>query len=237
MPPDTEILSISPHGISSWSRSACIETTLDGKSVAYFLKATPSKSGKIMFNGELESLRAIHAAMPDFCPEPIGTGVYESDPNIYFFLSGFIDMLDEPPDPNTLPEKVAELHKRAVAPDGMYGFHVPTTAGLLPVKVAKSKSWEDFFARYMRYLLLAEQLAQGPPKDKDEYDRLTELLFNRLIPRLLRPLETGGRTIEPRLLHTDIYDGNCGTDSEDGRPIVFDPCSMYGHNECKDWSH
>lgn len=237
MPPGTAIDSIRPHSVSSWSRLARIDTSVDGKPSTYFLKATPSASGKIMFKGELEALRAIYSVTPDFCPEPIGSGSYKSDPNVYFFLSRYIEMLDKPPDPETLPEKMAEMHRKGVAPDGKYGFHVPTTAGLLPVKVVKGRSWEDYFGRYVRYLLLAEQLAQGPPKDVDEYRRLTRVLFDRLIPRLLRPLETGGREIQPRLLHTDVWHGNTGIDIEDGRPIIYDPCAVYGHNECATTLH
>ena len=232
MPANSVIESIEPHGLSSWSRSACIETSVDGERIAYFLKATPSISGKIMFEGECEGIRAIYDAVPGFCPRAVGTGMYESEPGVYFLLQRFVDMIEEPPDPETLPEKLAEMHKNGEASDGMYGFHVPTTAGLLPIHVAKGRSWEDYFTRYIKYCLLAEQLAQGPPGDP-EYKRLTTIFLERIIPRLLRPLETGGREIQPRLIHTDIWHGNTGIDNDDGRPVIFDPCPEFGHNERK----
>lgn len=93
-----------------------------------------------MFYGEFEGLKAIYQVMPEFCPEPIGSGTYISQSNIHFFLSRFVDMIDNPTDPDLLPEKVAQMHRLSIAPDGKYGFHVPTTAGLLPVKLAKGNS-------------------------------------------------------------------------------------------------
>ncbi|KAK8108333.1 uncharacterized protein PG998_010346 [Apiospora kogelbergensis] len=78
--------------------------------------------------------------------------------------------------------------------------------GLIPVVLEKSVSWEDFFVRYVRYLFRAQEIAQGPRTP--EIERLVNLLFNRLIPQLLRPLETGGREITPTLLHTNLWDGN-----------------------------
>lgn len=230
MPPNTEIVSIGPHGISTWTRTAEIQTKLDGKPVSYFIKVTDMKPGKIMFPGEVACLKTISDAMPGFCPTPLGWGHYASDPNVHFFLCEFIDMLDEPMDPDLLPEKVAEMHKKAPEPDGLYGFPVVIAGGVLPVCPARSKSWEDYFWRYMRYLFKAEEISQGPPPPK--MARLLDILFNRIIPRLLRPLETGGREIIPRLLHSDLWDGNMATNSE-GSPVIFDPSCMYGHNESK----
>ncbi|KAI0010580.1 Fructosamine kinase-domain-containing protein [Xylariaceae sp. FL0662B] len=228
LPDGTEIISIDPHGNSSWSRTAEIQTELDGQPVSYFLKVNNNQSGEIMYRCEFESLKAIYDAIPGFCPRPLGCGHYAGDPSAHFLLSEFVDMIDEPADVVLLPQRLAELHKKAVAPDGQYGWHVPMTGGQLPVRVSKSQSWEDFFTRYMRFLFRAEEIARGPRPP--EMEKLVTALFNRIIPRLLRPLETGGRDIVPRLLHTDLWDGNTSVD-EDGLPIVFDPSSMYGHNE------
>ncbi|KAH9887456.1 Fructosamine kinase-domain-containing protein [Xylariomycetidae sp. FL2044] len=228
MPDGTEIISINPHGNSSWSQTAEIQTELHGKLISYFIKATDYRSGMVMYRSEFESLKAMHEALPGICPSPIGWGHYASNPSVNFLLCHFLDISNESADPDLLPPRIAELHHRARSPDSLYGWHVPMAGGQLPIMVAKSASWEDFFARYMRYIFRAEEVAQGPRPPKIE--RLANVLFDRIIPRLLRPLETGGRTIIPRLLHTDLWSGNLGKES-DGSAIIFDPMSMYGHNE------
>lgn len=137
-------------------------------------------------------------------------------------------MLNEPPDVTLLPMRLAELHKNGTSPDGRYGFPVPVAAGPLPLKLAQSTSWEDYFSRYMKFMFRAEEIARG--SRPQEMDRLLDALFHRIIPRLLRPLETGGRSIVPRIVHTNIWDGNTGV-SADGEPVIFDPAAIFGHNE------
>ena len=63
--------------------------------------------------------------------------------------------------------------------------------------------------------------------------QLSERLISKVIPRLLRPLETGGRQIQPRLVHGDLWDGNTSTDIATDMPVIFDAASFYAHNECK----
>ncbi|KAK8095006.1 Fructosamine kinase-domain-containing protein [Apiospora hydei] len=228
LPAGTEVISIHPHEKSTWSRTANMQTELDGNCVSYFIKATDYRSGRIMYHSEYGSLKAIHDAVPGICPEPIGWGHYASDPSVFFLLCHFVHIFSDLPSINLLPARMAQLHDRAIAKDGNFGWHVPIAGGQMPVIVAKSHSWEDLFTRYMRYMFRAEEITQGPRTP--EIERLTGVLFNRIIPRLLRPLETGGRELIPRLLHTDLWTGNLGVNDE-GDAIVFDPMSMYGHNE------
>ena len=58
------------------------------------------------------------------------------------------------------------------------------------------------------------------------------MLFRKVIPRLLRPLESGGRSISPSLVHGDLWYGNAGIINELGEGIVYDPASFWAHNEC-----
>ncbi|KAK7976946.1 fructosamine/ketosamine-3-kinase [Apiospora saccharicola] len=228
LPDGIGIISIDPHGNSNWTRSAEIQADLDGEPRSYFIKATNFRSGRVMYHSEYESLKAMHHAVPGVCPEPIGWGQYASDPSVFFLLCHFVEIFSEPADPQLLPPLMAKLHQQAIAPDALYGWHVAIAGGRIPVIVDKSSSWEDFFTRYMRYMFRAEEIAQG--LRAPEMERLVSLLFGKFIPRLLRPLETGGRGIVPTLLHTNLWDGNLGV-KEDGDPIIFDPMSMYGHNE------
>jgi len=69
--------------------------------------------------------------------------------------------------------------------------------------------------------------------ESEELDMCEKALLEKVIPRLLRPLEEDGRTVRPCLVHGDLWDGNMGVVEEEGeeRAVVFDPSSFWGHNE------
>lgn len=64
-----------------------------------------------------------------------------------------------------------------------------------------------------------------------EFESLKTITLEKIIPRLLRPLETGGRSIKPCLIHSDLWLGNCMPDAHTGRIMIFDSCAYWGHNE------
>ena len=59
---------------------------------------------------------------------------------------------------------------------------------------------EDFFSHSFRRLVENEEKAQVLDV---EMRKLEEAVFGKVIPRLLRPLETGGRSIRPCLVDGD----------------------------------
>jgi protein-ribulosamine 3-kinase len=185
-----------------------------------------------MMNGEFESMSALYATSPDFLPKPHAWGSYKSIPDTHFFLCDFHDMVEELPDITRFTKLVAELHLRSVSlsPNGKYGFHVTTYMGPLPQDNTWTDTWEEFFIRGIKRMLMLERAAQGPSPELDE---LVPKLYEKVIPRLLRPLEIGSNPIKPALIHGDLWYGNCCTDSSTDRPIVFDACSFWAHNECK----
>ena len=63
------------------------------------------------------------------------------------------------------------------------------------------------------------------------FDIVCELTLEKVIPRLLLPLQSDGRTLKPCLIHGDCWDGNTAMDMQTGEAFVFDVCSFYGHNE------
>ncbi|KAL6714824.1 hypothetical protein ACLMJK_007084 [Lecanora helva] len=81
----------------------------------------------------------------------------------------------------------------------------------------------------MKHMLDLEEQAQGP--QPEEMKIIVQSLFDKVIPRLLRPLETGGRSVIPSLVHGDFWHGNTSTDVETGEPLVFDASAFWGHNE------
>lgn len=140
-------------------------------------------------------------------------------------------MTDDLPDLHNFPEKLAKLHHNSVSPTGMYGFGVPTCLGNgWPHYTKWTETWEEFFLNVFLDEAKYEEEVQGPDEELTE---LVKAMAEKVIPRLCRPLETGGRSIKPRLIHGDLWDGNASVVIETGLPVIFDACAMYAHNECE----
>ncbi|KAL8837317.1 MAG: hypothetical protein Q9170_002574 [Blastenia crenularia] len=182
-----------------------------------------------MVSGEFVSQSELYAAVPDFTPEPYAWGTYAANPDVHFFLCAFVDM-DEAtlPDPQKFARGLARLHTTTTSPTGKYGFHVATLQGLAPQFVDWTDTWEEFFSRSLQRLVENEEKAQGPDP---AMQHLVEGTLNKVIPRLLRPLETGGRKIRPCLVHSDLWDGNVATELDTDKPVIFDSACIYAHNE------
>ena len=191
-----------------------------------------------MVSGEFVSMKSLHEKLPSNTTTPLAWGTYASNPNIHFFLCNFIEMsMDRSntqnvspalPDATNLSSALANLHKNVWSPNGKYGFSVPTLQGTFPQYTEWTDSWEDFFAKSMKLVMDNEEKSQGPDPEIQE---LCQAVLQKVIPRLLRPLETGGRKIKPRLIHGDIWDGNVAIDSKTGWSVIFDATCIYAHNE------
>lgn len=155
--------------------------------------------------GEFETAKAIYDVQNDFSPKPIAWNSYKTDPHQWFFLCTFHDFDDGMVDPVRFCTKLATLHRNSVSPNGKFGFHCPTS------RAAEewSDTWEECFVKMIRNLLEIEWKSRGPD---EELARLSADFVNVVIPRLLRPLETGGRSVKPSLVHGDLWYGNACTD-------------------------
>ena len=184
-----------------------------------------------MVSGEFFSQSTLHAAVPDFTPKPYAWGTYAADSKIHFFLCEFVDM-DEVtlPDPQKFARGLAKLHRTTISPTGKYGFPVATLQGLVPQFADWTDTWEDFFSRSFGRLVENEEKAQGLDPEMRKLEGAT---FSKVIPRLLRALETGGRSIHPCLVHGDTWDGNVATNLDTDNPVIFDSTCIYAHNECQ----
>ncbi|PMD43817.1 hypothetical protein L207DRAFT_510291 [Hyaloscypha variabilis F] len=229
LPDGCKVNAIAVHGASHWALSHRIDTSLpDGTQQMYFLKVLTGKLGQEMAQGEYEGNKAIHAVIPRNVPRPVAHGTYTKNSDRHFFLSTFHEMEDEMPPAQQFVSVVAELHQKSVSPTGKFGFHVTTHAGNYPLQNSWCDSWEEFFVRQLKTEIIWERGVQG---QNDEMDELYEAMFKNVIPRLLRPLQTGGRSIKPSLVHGDLWHGNVGVDMTSDEPILYDPCATYAHNE------
>lgn len=183
-----------------------------------------------MTKGEFESLKAMHAASPGFVPEPYSQGSYVQDGHKHWYLLvEFRPVGEQPPDPETFVEKLVEMHNKSASPTGMFGFHVTTFHG----KVAQmtnqwDESWSAVFQRHLGHMVAQDlEVNEFWP----EFKVLCDITLGFVLPRLLEALQSNGRSIKPCLVHGDLWDENTATDLRNGEPFVFDPGSMYAHNE------
>jgi len=181
-----------------------------------------------MIQGEFESLKAIHGVSPSFAPRCHAWGKYrESD--TYFLLVEFREVGEQPPDPSSFTKRLAEMHKNSISPTGKFGFHITTCHAKLPqVTNCWEDSWEALYRKQLAHMISLDQEKHGA---WPEFHQVCQLTLEKVIPRLLGPLQSEGRSIKPCLVHGDLWDENTATDMVTGEPFVFDAGSFYAHNE------
>ena len=221
-----------PHGASFWTRTARIDVeSADGTPHSYFLKVARDDVGKGMCMGEYEGVAALHEVAPNFVPRPIGWGTYKSDKDAHFYLADFVDMIEEHPDMAKFCGALAKLHKDSMKfSKGLFGFDAVTYSGSMHQAVDWSTSWEELWIKSIKTYAEQERDVHGA---SDRLDELYAIYYEKVCPRLLRPLQTDGRMIKPVLIHGDIWYGNIAIKAEDGEPIAFDPSVFWAHNECE----
>ena len=210
--------------------AADIYNIIDADMRFLFHKVTQNDVGKAMVSGEFVSMTALHDVLPQLTPAPIAWGTYAQDSNAHFFLCEFVDMSDDLPHDDTLMRLLAELHRKSTSPTGRYGFPVPTLQATVPQYTGWEDSWEIFFSKSIAIVFENEERSQGADP---EVRQLCQDILTKVVPRLLRPLETGGRHIRPCLIHGDIWDGNTSSSTATDDPVIFDATSIYAHNESR----
>ncbi|KAI0870235.1 Fructosamine kinase-domain-containing protein [Hypoxylon argillaceum] len=166
------------------------------------MKVSRGHHGLEALKGEYESTSAIYAITPDFCPRPVAWGTFKTDKDSHLYICKFYEFTDGLPNPTMFCANLAKFHSSHTSPTGKFGFHIVTYNGDLPQDNTWSDSWEAFFENGFSYVLN------------------------------IREAQTSGNTIQPSLVHGDLWCGNAAIADEDTEEgIVFDPSSFWGHNE------
>jgi len=228
-PKGSKVLKASSYGTSAWTRTSRIVIQLeDGTEKSYFMKCA-TEGGKMMMEGEFNSLKAIHDLMPTFGPTPYVWGKFEKDtPETYFLLMEFFELGQDLPDPSKFTAAIANLHRNSVSPTGKFGFHIPVCQGPVVQYTDWDDDWCAYFSRLLTYLFRMDVRLNG---NWPEYEEIFEKLISHSVPQLLEPLQAEGRVLKPCLVHGDLWDENTGTNLVTGEPVVFDGSVMYAHNE------
>lgn len=195
------------------------------------MKLTETHRGKLMAEGEYHSIRELYKYAPDIIPRPIGWGTFENERELHFMITEYVRIFDERyPKPEALCSQLAAMHRRSLKDSpGRFGFHINTCNGTVLQKNTWCDSWEEFFINKVVDLFRQEQEIHGP---SDEIEAIKPAFLEKVIPRLLRPLETEGRTLDPVLVHGDVWHANTACRVEpDCPPLIFDASALWGHNE------
>lgn len=76
--------------------------------------------------------------------------------------------------------------------------------------------------------MFAEEKYQGVDEKMRE---LCQGVLDKVLPHLLRPLETGGRQTQPCFIHGDFWAGNMWTNIDTNLPVIYDGACLCAHNE------
>ncbi|KAK6360798.1 hypothetical protein TWF730_006920 [Orbilia blumenaviensis] len=199
----------------------------------FFVKTGSGESSKVMFEGEYESLNAIHTVIPECCPRPIAHGELQN--GSYFLATEFLELgggfSRRRDSGDTLAAKLGKLHSQPAPSDGKYGFPVTTCCGSTPQDNTYEDTWASFFVnRRLLPILRACVESNGSQPDLTSHVNRTILVVNYLLSRLSAP------SSQPVVVHGDLWSGNQSYGSIPPRvtnmtPVVFDPSVCYAPAE------
>ncbi|KAL4751310.1 hypothetical protein BDW72DRAFT_173823 [Aspergillus terricola var. indicus] len=226
--PGSRIIDATRHGVSHFGRTLRINVQLSsGLTVNYFLKVVEGELRMLTCRGEYESLKEI-SSFCDHVPEPYAWGRYmENNTEYSFLLVEYLQLQKQPADPHPLARALAALHQASCSPTGKFGFHTPTCHTRNIQSVAFwTDSWSELFTAHLSRILSTASAVFTSPS----FTQLGNIVLSTVVPALLIPLQSDGRTLKPCLVHGDCWDMNTAMGS-DGRAVFFDVASFYAHNE------
>ncbi|KAI0142651.1 Fructosamine kinase-domain-containing protein [Xylariaceae sp. FL1272] len=228
IPKGSVIISAERYDNSAWASTGRVRTRgADGTTHDYFLKIVKGEFAAERVLGEHSCMSELYKTMPSIVPTPHGFGqCLETDG--HYFICGYVNITHEQPDPVRLARRVVELHKKSVSPTGQFGFHVTPYDGKLPLEVSWNSSWQSFYTKLLRGVYQLDTEVNGLWEELDDAMTIT---LEKVIPRLLGPLEQEGRSIKPCLIHGDLWEANIGTEKQTGEIYIFDSCAYYAHHE------
>ncbi|ATY58610.1 Fructosamine Ketosamine-3-kinase [Cordyceps militaris] len=237
LPTGCEVISVTPHGDThvsdlstnspfraeltdmEWSTGLRIDTRSENGDKSYFVKIIDGEELVGMAEAEYEGQKAIAALIPENSVRPVSWGYMAGTRTRSWFLAEYRRLRAGPPALARLLPVVRRIHEGSA---DRFGFHVTSFFGPPPMQVGWLDSWEAFWVREFRSVLVFVEARLGGRRDA-ALQALADELVHKVAPRLLRPLQTGGRSIRPSLCHGDLWDGNIQVDADTGEPVLLVP--------------
>ncbi|KAK5117490.1 hypothetical protein LTR85_008875 [Meristemomyces frigidus] len=241
---NTSVSSAGGAGMSSACTSKITTKQPNGENMTYFMKTGKGPEAEAMFEGEHQSLNAIHNAVPTLCPRSFGHGRLTDAPGKHYLVTDYLDLSGRLSSTKSakgmsLAQKLAKLHTTpAPTPKGydkpQFGFPATTCCGDTPQDNTFTSSWADFYANHrLRFIVHQSKKSNGADKQLED---LVEQTCTAVIPRLIGDDHlNNGKGITPVVIHGDLWSGNASvgklpgmTEPED---VVFDSSACYAHSE------
>lgn len=146
---------------------------------------------------------------------------------IYFCLIEFKDVRYDLPEVRSFCHRVAALHRHRQATK--FGFHTDIYLGDMIFPAGWYSSWTTFFSELLSRLFQSGKESTGSPWP--DYEKLSGAIIKDVIPRLLKPLETAGRSLKPCLVHGNLWEGNTALDLTSGKIVLLGAMAFYAHHE------
>lgn len=175
-------------------------------------------------------------------PRPIHVGalprVGDFGPGAFMLLE-WIDLVpfgaSRPAVQESLGASLAALHASVRFADvhqGRFGFGINNFLALTPQDNTWTPSWSDFFAKRLVAQVNAafkdKPHARAPLSNADDVDTALKPLMRTIVAGMPRFFQ--GVSVEPALLHGDLWIGNVGATKSEV-PVMYDPASFFGHSE------
>jgi len=199
-----------PMGGSNINHAFCVESENGAR---YFVKLNKVDKHE-MFAAERTGLQALAATRTVRVPQAIAHG---ASGRHAFLVLEYLE-LKGGGNARLFGEQLAALH-RTIAPK--FGFACDNTIGLTLQPNGWKEEWIDFWRD--RRLGFQLQLAA-----RNGHGGKLQALGARLLETLPHFFE--GYTLQPSLVHGDLWGGNHAYLS-DGTPVIFDPAPYYGDRE------
>jgi len=177
----------------------------------FFLKLG-SKEAHVMYSGEAEGLLELSKADAFRIPKVVDRG--KDDEHAWLLLE-WLD-LGTPLEMEEAGRLLAQQHR--VVSDN-HGFRSDNHIGATPQKNGQDQDWVTFFGLHRLKALSDLGYSKG----------LKFSQLNLLLEKM--PTFFGNRTVEPSLLHGDLWSGNI-SGLNGGGVAVYDPAVHYGDREC-----
>jgi fructosamine-3-kinase len=179
----------------------------------YFVKLNQA-SQVAMFEAEMLGLQQMYDTKTIRVPQPLCWGTAG---NSGYIVLEWLEMGGgNSKSWHEMGRKLAAMHQ--ASSDKGFGWVMNNTIGSTPQINTWVEDWAEFYTKHR--LGYQFQLARRKGGNFPLQDKLLAA-----IPELL-----AGHTVEPALVHGDLWGGNAGC-TVDGEPVIFDPATYYGDRE------